>query len=88
MKNSAFETAIAALESYGVELTVNGIRTESENAYAKGVQANGTNYIHVSDDLDMSDIFEDGRPEGMKVESVMIGQDFGKPKHMVTLLTF
>lgn len=83
-----FETAIATLESYGVELTVNGIRTASENSYAKGVQSNGTKYIHVSDDLDMGDIFEDGRPECMKSESVMIGQDFGKAKYMVTLLTF
>lgn len=88
MKNLALELAIAALESYGVELTTKGIRSESENSYSKGVSANGTNFIHVSDDLDMGDIFEECRPEGMNVKSEMIGFDFGKPKYMVTVLTF
>lgn len=94
--NNTFAKTIELLEAFGVEKAVTvsrntpsyGIKEDSENAYFASNMANGDKVIIVSDDVDLDGVFEDGKPQGVTIESDSMNDNYGARYYPVKRITF
>ena len=75
------------LDSYGCRFQSSQLGCESEMAYSKNNAAGAVN-TYVSNDVDLKDVFEDERIEGMVVTNSWLDNGFKTAKYPVRIVTF